>query len=161
MRLWCRLNACFLTVENGLQDDLIWEVEREDISLRCSLQFDPHCHTHRKTCTISHGEHNRIQLLASVKSRYFIYICPDWNVLKKSVQLHIQNWWKARENEKRKQERECGPHLLQILAKRLYLGHCESTYNNNNLWCSLHNEQRNVKAKENLYHPLYNKRNVR
>ncbi len=26
-----------------------------------------------------------------------------------------------------------GPHLLLTLAKRLYLGHCESTYNNNNI----------------------------
>ncbi len=71
---WCRLNACFLTVENGLQDDLVWEVEREDIRLRSSLQFDPHCHTHRKTCTIKHGEHLSKISLSHIFSQIGMYL---------------------------------------------------------------------------------------
>jgi hypothetical protein len=62
---------CFLTVENGLQDDLVREVEREDIRLRSSLQFDPHCHTHGKTCNFKNGEHHRIQ----PKNQSFVSEC--------------------------------------------------------------------------------------
>ncbi len=34
---------------------------------------------------------------------------------------------------RRGNKNESADHLLQILAKRLYLGNCESTYNNNNV----------------------------
>ncbi len=37
------------------------------------------------------------------------------------------DWWEAQTKEKRKQDGECRPHLLLTLAERSYLGHCEST----------------------------------